>query len=57
MRIADASQTMADLRSRMEEDEQLSVLMAGLRGANINASDFADADVVMQVEPMRSRCS
>ena len=49
MRIADASRTVADIRSRMEEDEQLSVLMAGLRGANINASDFADKDVVMQV--------
>ncbi len=49
MRIADASRTMADIRSRMEEDEQLSVLMAGLRGANMNASDFADKDVVMQV--------
>jgi hypothetical protein len=33
----------------MEEDEQLSVLMAGLRGSNINSSDFADEDVVMKV--------
>lgn len=28
---------------------QLSVLMAGLRGANIDSSDFADNDVVMQL--------
>ena len=54
MRIADASRTMAEMRARMEEDEQLSVLMAGLRGANMNASDFADKDVVMQVDAMFS---
>ena len=42
-----------DIRARMEEDEQLSVLMAGLRGSNINASDFADEDVVMKVPPAR----
>ena len=56
LRIADASQTMADFRSRMEEDEQLSVLMAGLRGANMNASDFADEDVVMQVHHQALYC-
>ena len=43
-----------EIRARMEEDEQLSVLMAGLRGSNINASDFADEDVVMQVTPPRT---
>ena len=33
----------------MEEDEDLSVLMAGLRGTNIDASDFAADGVQMKV--------
>ncbi len=37
------------MRAQMEENEQLSVLMAGLRGSNMNDEDFADQDVVMQL--------
>mmetsp|Transcript_17309 Transcript_17309/g.43443 ORF Transcript_17309/g.43443 Transcript_17309/m.43443 type:complete len:830 (-) Transcript_17309:636-3125(-) len=40
---------MKDVRAQMEKDEQLSVLMAGLRGANIDNSDFAGADVKMSL--------
>lgn len=32
---------MREVRSQMEENEQLSVLMAGFRGSNLNDSDFA----------------
>lgn len=49
VRMADMSAQMADMRAQMEENEQLSVLMAGLRGSNMNAEDFADQDVVMQL--------
>jgi aarF domain-containing kinase len=33
----------------MEEDEDLSILMAGLRGKNIDDSDFAADGVTMKV--------
>lgn len=33
----------------MEENQQLSVLMAGLRGSNMNAEDFADDKVQMRL--------
>eukprot|EP00879_Flechtneria_rotunda_P021763 GHRR01022949.1.p1 GENE.GHRR01022949.1~~GHRR01022949.1.p1 ORF type:complete len:275 (+),score=94.65 GHRR01022949.1:232-1056(+) len=37
------------MRSSMEENEQLKVLMAGFRGSNLDASDFASAGVRMQL--------
>ena len=43
------SRQMKDMRKTMEEDEQLGVLMAGLRGSNMDESDFADDSVVMQL--------
>ena len=43
------SQQMTDMRKSMAEDEQLGVLMAGLRGSNMDESDFADDSVVMQL--------
>ncbi len=43
------SQQMNDMRKNMEEDKQLGVLMAGLRGSNMDESDFADDSVVMQL--------
>lgn len=49
MQMRDISRQVKDMRSKMEEDEQLSSLMAGLRGTNINDSDFADAQVVMKL--------
>ena len=35
------SSQIKDIRSQMEEDEDLNTLMAGLRGTNIDDSDFA----------------
>lgn len=49
MRIGDMSKQMKDMRKQMEEDAQLGSLMAGLRGQNIDDSDFADANVVMRL--------
>lgn len=49
MRVADMSKQMQDVRKQMEENDQLKSLMAGLRGQNIDDSDFADADVVMRL--------
>lgn len=43
------SQQMNDMRKNMQEDKQLGVLMAGLRGSNMDESDFADDSVVMQL--------
>ena len=43
------SQQMNDMRKSMQEDKQLGVLMAGLRGSNMDESDFADDSVVMQL--------
>lgn len=48
-RISDMSAQMRDMRAQMEENEQLSVLMAGLRGSNTNDDDWAGKDVVMQL--------
>ena len=42
-------QQMTDMRKSMEEDKQIGVLMAGLRGSNMDESDFADDSVVMQL--------
>ena len=41
VRVADMSAQMRDVRAQMESNEQLGVLMAGLRGSNINDDDFA----------------
>lgn len=40
---------ISQMRSQLEEDEQISSLMAGLRGKNIDDSDFADESVVMRL--------
>ena len=40
---------MKDVRRQMEEDEQLSVLMASLRGSNLSAADFAESGVQMRL--------
>jgi len=47
--IADMSSQMKQMRAQMEEDEDLNTLMAGLRGSNIDDSDFAADGVKMQV--------
>ena len=40
---------MRDVRKQMEADEDLSALMAGLRGQNLDENDFASADVDMRL--------
>jgi len=49
MGMREASRQVASLRNQMEEDEQLRSLMAGLRGAHTDSSDFASASVSMQL--------
>jgi hypothetical protein len=46
------STNMKQMRSKMEEDEQLRVLMAGFRGQNLDESDFAREDVRMNLMEM-----
>ena len=36
-----------DMRAQLESDEQLKILMAGLRGSNLNDSDYAEEGVNM----------
>ncbi|GAX72999.1 hypothetical protein CEUSTIGMA_g451.t1 [Chlamydomonas eustigma] len=40
---------MKGVRSQMEEDDRLKALMDGLRGANMNESDFASSNVRMKL--------
>ena len=47
-RVSDMSQQMRDVRKQMEEDKDLNTLMAGLRGSNIDDSDFAADGVQMK---------
>ena len=47
--VAEMKRQINDARRRMEEDDDLSVLMAGLRGKNIDDSDFAADGVQMKV--------
>lgn len=48
----DMSAQVKDIRSKMEQDEQLRVLMAGFRGTNLDAADFADKNVKMNLVEM-----
>ena len=48
-RVSDISSQLRDVRKQMDEDEGLSTLMRGLRGANLNADDFADESVRMRL--------
>lgn len=43
------SSQIKSLRSSLEEDEDLAVLMAGLRGSNIDESDFATEGLQMKL--------
>ena len=47
--VSDISSQIKDVRALMEEDEDLNTLMQGLRGTNIDDSDFAADGVQMQV--------
>ena len=50
--MASISSQMKDVRAQMEQDEDLNILMAGLRGSNIDESDFAADGVQMKVVDM-----
>ena len=47
--MRDLSSQVADVRRQLEGDEQLRTLMAGLRGANIDDSDYAAEGVTMSL--------
>lgn len=47
--VSDMSSQMKQVRAQMEEDKDLNTLMSGLRGTNIDDSDFAADGVTMQV--------
>jgi hypothetical protein len=47
--MKDITVQMKGMRSQMEEDDRLKALMDGLRGANINESDFASSNVRMKL--------
>jgi aarF domain-containing kinase len=52
--ISDMTSQVKQMRAQMEEDEDLNTLMAGLRGTNIDDSDFAADGVTMQVVDVES---
>ncbi|KAK3240125.1 hypothetical protein CYMTET_50009 [Cymbomonas tetramitiformis] len=47
--VSGVSQQMKDIRAQMEEDEDLSILMRGLRGQGVNDDDFAASGVTMRL--------
>jgi len=47
--MREMSRQVRDVRSQLEEDENLKVLMASLRGANLSDADFADSSVQMRL--------
>ena len=53
--VQEASRQMQSLRNSLEEDKQLASLMAGLRGSNIDSSDFASETVTMQLLEYQAR--
>ena len=52
-RVKDVSKEIKRVRAQMEEDEQLSVLMRGLRGQNLNDSVFADDSIQLRLVEVR----
>ncbi|KAH9650083.1 protein kinase domain-containing protein [Citrus sinensis] len=49
MRMGEVSQEIKRVRAQMEENEQLSILMKGLRGQNLRDSQFADDSVKLRL--------
>ena len=56
MRVSDMSKQMKQMRGQLESDEQLKSLMAGLRGSNVDESDFADKAICDLLLPSRLTC-
>ncbi|KAK4781373.1 hypothetical protein SAY86_015475 [Trapa natans] len=48
-RIGDVSQEIKRVRAQMEENEQLAILMQGLRGQNLRDTQFADDNVQLRL--------
>ncbi|XP_043706526.1 uncharacterized protein sll0005-like [Telopea speciosissima] len=48
-RIGDVSQEIRRVRAQMEENEQLAILMKGLRGQNLRDSQFADNNIQLRL--------
>ena len=48
-RMRTMGKQLQTFRGQLEEDKQLASLMAGLRGSNLDDSDFADSSVIMQL--------
>ncbi|XP_068658911.1 uncharacterized protein [Aristolochia californica] len=48
-RFGNVSDEIRKMRAQMEEDEQLSILMRGLRGQNLSDSQFADDNVQLRL--------
>lgn len=56
--MKDMALEMKRMRGQMEDNKDLAVLMAGLRGKNLSQSDFAEADVqVSRSHAQRQRCA
>ncbi|EEF44261.1 uncharacterized protein sll0005 [Ricinus communis] len=48
-RIGEVSQEIKRVRAQMEENEQLAILMRGLRGQNLRDSQFADDNIKLRL--------
>lgn len=48
-RIGDVSTEIKRVRAQMEENEDLAILMRGLRGQNLSDSQFAQDDVKLRL--------
>ncbi|OMO53057.1 hypothetical protein CCACVL1_28908 [Corchorus capsularis] len=48
-RMGDVSKEIQKMRAQMEEDEQLAILMRGLRGQNLKDSQFADNNIQLRL--------
>lgn len=48
-RIGDVSKEIKRVRAQMEENEQVAILMRGLRGQNLSDSQFADENIQLRL--------
>ncbi|KAJ0035648.1 hypothetical protein Pint_25347 [Pistacia integerrima] len=49
MRMGEVSQEIKRVRAQMEENEELAILMKGLRGQNLSDSQFADDNIQLRL--------
>lgn len=47
--MGDVSQEIKRVRAQMEENEDLAILMRGLRGQNLRDSQFADDNIQLRL--------